>query len=84
MATPIVCDAMRRLVGATTTKQAPLYNFHTATPLGIKYKFPLTITGHEVLDQLTLTPEMNATMKSALALTPVLAAALDSITTFGT
>ncbi|KGM41543.1 hypothetical protein JY96_19810 [Aquabacterium sp. NJ1] len=71
-------------LGGTTTKQAPLYNFNVATPLGIKYKFPLTITGHEVLDQLTLTPEMNATMKSALALTPVLAAALDSITTFGT
>ncbi|MBI3383679.1 MAG: hypothetical protein HY019_16885 [Aquabacterium sp.] len=71
-------------LGGTTTKQAPLYNFNVATPLGIKYKFPLTITGHEVLDQLTLTPEMNATMKSSLALTPVLAAALDSITTFGT
>ncbi len=71
-------------LGGTTTKQAPLYNFNVATPLGIKYKFPLTITGHEVLDQLTLTPEMNATMKSALVLTPVLAAALDSITTFGT
>ena len=67
----------------TTVKQAPLYNFHTATPLGIKYKFPLSITGHEVLDQLTLTPEMNATMKSALALPTFLAAALDSITTFG-
>lgn len=71
-------------LGGTTTKQAPLYNFNVATPLGIKYKFPLSITGHEVLDQLTLTPEMNATMKSSLALTPVLAAALDSITTFGT
>lgn len=71
-------------LGGTTTIQAPLYNFNTATPLGLKYKFPLSITGHEVLDQLTLTPEMNATMKSSLALTPVLAAALDSITTFGT
>ena len=71
-------------LGGTTTKQAPLYNFNTATPLGIKYKFPLTITAHEVLDNLTLTPEMNATMKSALKLTPALAAALDSITTFGT
>jgi hypothetical protein len=68
----------------TTVKQAPLYNFHTATPLGIKYQFPLKITGHEVLDQLTLTPEMHSTMVSALALTPVLTAALDSITTFGT
>lgn len=71
-------------LGGTTAKQAPLYNFNTATPLGIKYKFPLTITAHEVLDQLTLTPEMYATMKSSLALTPALVAALDSITTFGT
>lgn len=71
-------------LGGTTAKQAPLYNFNTATPLGIKYKFPLSITAHEVLDNLTLTPEMNATMKSALKLTPALAAALDSITTFGT
>lgn len=71
-------------MGGTTAKQAPLYNFNTATPLGIKYKFPLSITAHEVLDNLTLTPEMNATMKSALKLTPALAAALDSITTFGT
>lgn len=71
-------------LGGTTAKQAPLYNFNTATPLGLKYKFPLAITGHEVLDQLTLTPEMKATMVSSLALTPVLKAALESITTFGT
>ena len=68
----------------TTVKQQPLYNFHTATPLGIKYQFPLSITGHEVLDQLTLTPEIHATMVSALALPGYLVSALDSITTFGT
>jgi hypothetical protein len=67
-----------------TVKQAPLYNFHTATPLAIKYQFPLKITGHEVLDQLTLTPEMHDTMVSALALPGYLVSALDSITTFGT
>ncbi|MBI2731812.1 MAG: hypothetical protein HYX44_00380 [Aquabacterium sp.] len=71
-------------LGGTTTKQMAVYNFNVATPLGIKYKFPLTITGHEVLDQLTLTPEMSAMQKSALALNVVLSAALDSITTFGT
>jgi len=68
----------------TTVKQAPLYNFHTATPLGIKYQFPLKITGHEVLDQLTLTPQMHDTFVSALALPSYLVAALDTITTFGT
>ena len=68
----------------TTVKQQPLYNFHTATPLGIKYQFPLSITGHEVLDQLTLTPEAHASFVSGLALPSYLVAALDSITSFGT
>lgn len=71
-------------LGGSTTKQMALYNFNVATPLGLKYKFPLSITGHEVLDQLTLTPEMIALQKSALALNVVLSAALESITTFGT
>jgi len=44
-------------LGGTTKVQAKIYNFHVATPLALKYKFPLTITGHEVLDQLKLTPE---------------------------
>ena len=70
--------------GTATVRQAPLYNFHVATPLGLKYKFPLSITGHEVLDQLTSTPEANLAMKKALALDVVLRAALDGITTFGT
>ena len=71
-------------LGGVTVAQAPLYNFNVATPLGLKYKFPLSITGHEVLDQLTLTPEANLTMKKSLALDAALKAALDSITTFGT
>ncbi len=71
-------------MGGTTAKQSPLYNFQTETPLAIKYKFPLTITAHEVLNNLTLTPEMKATMKSALKLTAALAGALDGIDTFGT
>lgn len=71
-------------VGGVTVRQAPVYTFVANSALAIKYKFPLTITGHEVLDQLTLTDEMKATMTSALALTPVLKAALESISTFGT
>jgi hypothetical protein len=70
--------------GGTTTKQMPIYNFNVATPLGFKYKFPLTITAHEVLDQLTGTDELKATMKDGLKLTPALASALDGIDTFGT
>lgn len=71
-------------LGGTTAKQAALYNFNVATPLGIKYKFPLTITGHEVLDQLTLTDETKATMATSLGLSAPLRAALYSISTFGT
>jgi hypothetical protein len=67
-----------------TVKQTPVYNFHTATPLGIKYQFPMNITGHEVLDQLTLTPTMHDSMVSALALPYFMVPALDAITTFGT
>lgn len=70
--------------GGTTMKQAPVYNFKVSSPLAIKYKFPLSITAHEVLSDLTLTPEMSASMKSALKLSVGLAAALDSIPSFGT
>jgi hypothetical protein len=55
-------------MGGSTTTQAAIYNFHTATPLALKYKFPLTITGHEVLDQLYLTTETKAAFKSSLEL----------------
>ena len=71
-------------IGGTTVKQAPVYNFTVTTPLGIKYKFPLSITAHEVLGQLTLTPDANLTMKKSLVLSVALRAALDGITSFGT
>jgi hypothetical protein len=54
--------------GGKVTKQAPIYNFHVATPLALKYKFPLTVTGHEVLDNLLLTPEAKAVFTTALQL----------------
>ncbi|MDO9237617.1 MAG: hypothetical protein Q7U28_16485 [Aquabacterium sp.] len=71
-------------LGGETVKQLPTYNFNVATPLGIKYKFPLSITAHEVLDKLTLTPEARLAMIKALKLSVSLVAALDSVTTFGT
>ena len=55
-------------VGGATTAMMPLYNFNIATPLGLKYKFPLTITGHEILDKLMLTPEAKAAMTAGLVL----------------
>lgn len=36
-------------IGGVTAKKVGLFNFNVATPLGIKYKFPLTVTGREVL-----------------------------------
>lgn len=52
----------------TTVKQQAIYNYHTATPLGLKYKFPLSITGHEVLDQLFLTEETKDSFMTGLKL----------------
>ncbi|MBI2731810.1 MAG: hypothetical protein HYX44_00370 [Aquabacterium sp.] len=42
---------------ASTVKQQAIYNYNVNAKLGIKYKFPLTITAHEVLDKLFLTEE---------------------------
>lgn len=53
-------------IGGVTTSQMPLYTFNTGTPLAIKYKFPLTITGHEVLDTLKMTTEMQTALKAGL------------------
>ncbi|OGA82665.1 MAG: hypothetical protein A2711_16760 [Burkholderiales bacterium RIFCSPHIGHO2_01_FULL_63_240] len=51
-----------------TIRQMPVYNFNTATPLGLRYKFPLAISGYEQLDQLYLTPEAKAAYTDGLAL----------------
>lgn len=69
-------------LGGATVAQMPLYNFNVATPLALKYRFPLTITGHEVLDDLRLTDEAKAVMKSALNLPVFAQAALEE--DFGT
>lgn len=54
--------------GGATTKQQPVYKFNVATPLALKYKFPLTVTGHEVLDHLLLSDAAKALFISALKL----------------
>lgn len=66
-----------------TTKQLPIYNFNTATPLGIRYKFPLSFSGHEVLNKLFFTPEAQSFLLSSLALPPF-AAPILAATDFGT
>lgn len=55
-------------VGGATIKQAPIYNFTVQTPLALKYKFPLSITLHEVLGNLLLTDQTKAIFKEALAI----------------
>lgn len=70
-------------VGGVTTKNVALFDFNVATPLGLKYKFPLTITGREVLDQLTLTPESRQAQIDSLQLRAFEIGALDAITSFG-
>ena len=64
-------------VGGKTTVQMPLYNFVATTPLGLKYVFPLSVTGHEVLGQLALTPQAKAVFTSALELPEFALFALD-------
>lgn len=70
-------------MGGTTTKQVPIFNFQTLTPLGLKYKFPLNITGHEVLGDLALTPEAKNLYKVTLKLPTFVWPLLDTLR-FGT
>lgn len=71
-------------LGSTVTvPQLPLYNYNALAPLALKYKFPLTITGHEVLDQLFLTPEAKTVFMDSLQL-PAVAIGLLNTTDFGT
>lgn len=64
--------------GGTVQTQAPLYNFNVATPLALKYKFPFTVTGHEVLDQLKLTEGVKSVFYTALRLPEFVADALNA------
>lgn len=70
-------------LGGTPTKQVPIFNFKTLTPLGLKYKFPLNITGNEVLGDLALTPEAKELYKVNLKLPSFVFPLLDTLR-FGT
>ncbi|MGH6647463.1 hypothetical protein [Aquabacterium sp.] len=54
--------------GGATQNQLAVYTFNAVNPLALKYKFPLTITGHEVLDTLVLTPGAVDLFASSLGL----------------
>jgi hypothetical protein len=70
--------------GGTTTPQSTVFDFHVATPLALKYKFPLSITGHEVLDQLFVTPEALTIFAAGLGLEGDVILDLVRKTNFGT
>jgi len=69
--------------GGVTMPQRAVYKFNEAVPLTLKYKFPLTITGTQLLDKLFLTEEGIAVLTSALEL-PEFAPDLLVKTDFGT
>lgn len=69
-------------IGGTTVNQMAVYNFNEAQALTLKYKFPLTVTGTQVLDKLFLTPEALPVIVKSLAL-PAFAEELAKQTDFG-
>lgn len=70
--------------GVATVKQASVYNFNIATPLALKYKFPLAVTGHEVLDTLMLTEEAKDNQMAGLGLPDFIRGSVLDKTDFGT
>jgi len=70
--------------GAATKPQFGVFSFNVATPLALKYKFPLTVTGHEVLDKLVLTPGAVDVFASSLGLSGDAVLNLVRTTEFGT
>ncbi|WP_375214193.1 hypothetical protein [Aquabacterium sp.] len=63
--------------GGAVALQQPIYNFNVATPLALKFKLPLTVTGHEVLDQLKLTEQAKTVFTNVLELPEFSLFALD-------
>jgi len=53
------------------TPDMPVFTFNEQTPLAIKYRFPLSITAHQVLDKLFLTPEAQGVFNNGLGLPEV-------------
>ena len=69
-------------IGGTTIAQMPVYSFNEAQALTLKYKFPLTVTGTQILEKLFLTPEALPILVKSLSL-PAFAEALAKTTDFG-
>ena len=69
--------------GQATVNKTPIFDFHEQTPLGLKYQFPLSITGKQILDKLFLTTEAKKMFKGGLELPDIADVMLDT-TDFGT
>jgi hypothetical protein len=69
-------------IGGVTIPQMAVYTFNEAIPLTLKYKFPLNVTGTQLLDKLFLTPDGITTIANALVL-PKFAPELMKGTDFG-
>ncbi|HEX5311244.1 hypothetical protein [Aquabacterium sp.] len=69
-------------IGGTTIPQMAVYSFNEAQALTLKYKFPLSVTGTQILDKLYLIPEAIAPLANALKL-PAFAPELMKDTDFG-
>lgn len=63
--------------GGTTKVQMPLYDFTATSPLAFKYKFPLSISLHEVLGKLMLTPQAKEALIKGVELPEFAIPALD-------
>ncbi|TDP80748.1 hypothetical protein EV672_11184 [Aquabacterium commune] len=77
----ILADATQQ--GQAVVKKTPIFDFHEQTPVGLKYQFPLSITGKQVLDKLFLTLEGKKVFKAGLELPDIADLVLDT-TDFGT
>jgi len=69
--------------GKATSRKMPIFDFNEQTPLGLKYRFPLSITGNQILDKLFLTAEGKTLLKGGLQL-PEIADLVLQNTDFGT
>lgn len=77
----VLADATQ--LGQATVRKTPVFDFHEQTPLGLKYRFPLSITGMQILDKLFLTTEGKKLFKVGLELPDIADLVLDT-TDFGT
>lgn len=77
----ILADATQQ--GKATVNKTPIFDFHEQTPLGLKYQFPLSITGKQILDKLFLTTEGKKLFKVGLELPDIADLVLET-TDFGT